>query len=54
MKTKQFFECVLKGRLPFLLDELFQVLGKTLILEHCLHNVLIKEGPRMRRPFSSD
>jgi hypothetical protein len=27
-----FFECILKGRFPVLLDELFQVLGKTLIL----------------------
>ena len=28
MKTKQFFKCVLKGRLAFLLDKLFQVLGR--------------------------
>ena len=32
VKAEQFFECVLKGRFPVLLDELFQVLGKTLIL----------------------
>ena len=45
MKTKQFFECVPKSRFALLLDKLFQVLGKTLILEHFLHNVLIEERP---------
>ena len=47
VKAEQFFEGVLKGRFPVLLDELFQALGKTLILEYRFHNVLIKEGPRM-------
>ena len=45
VKAEQFFEGVLKGRFPVLLDELFQALGKTLILDIPLSQCFDQRGP---------